>query len=112
MMLAAKKIQVMTLVLIGASLLAGTMTGCHQSREETFQLDAVAHFTFSGNLDDALVAVSQEGQAIWTDLEVKDNVRYEIAPGTYDVKVHRDGVMVVHRKVYLGDGNMTEIRIP
>ena len=86
--------------------------GCFSSREEVKQVDANAGFVFLGHTENVLVSVLKDGQPVWTDLAIEKDTRYTIQPGVYEVVVMRNGMRVVHRKVFLDDGSYFEIRIP
>jgi len=86
------------------------LAGCYSSRHETIQVEDTSYFAFTGNLDDALVSVLKDGVTVWNNLEVDEDERYVIKPGTYEVMVTREGREVVHRKIFLDSGKTAEIR--
>lgn len=95
-----------------ALLVVSVATGCFRSRAESIQVDAVASFMFTGNTAGAVVTVNQNGRSIWADLEVDEDTRYEIKPGTYEVIVSRDEMLVARRLLFVDQGRTVEVRIP
>ncbi len=88
------------------------MPSCFSKREEILQKEDTCHFQFTGNLDEALVSVTRNGQPVWTDMEVDEDERYTIKPGTYKVQVTRNNELIVNKIVFLAGGNTREIHIP
>ena len=85
---------------------------CYASREEALQKDDVSGFMFTGNVEDAHLTVMKDSQAVWQDIKVKEDERYIIKPGVYEVLVKRGGVTLVYRKIFLDSGNIMEIHVP
>ena len=86
--------------------------GCFWSREEVKQVDDVSCFMFTGITEGASLSVKEEGQFVWRDIALKENERYVIKPGVYEVMVTRGSIQVVHRKIFLDSGKTAEIHIP
>lgn len=70
--------------------------------------DQQAYLHFSGNTKDVTVSVDGANEF---SVESSRNNPYKIRPGKHTVKVYRNGQVVVHREVYVGDGISKEIGI-
>ena len=104
------KTQKIPLVLLSVLALSA-LPCCFSSRQEVLQKDSGAFITFTGNMEDARVSVTRDGSAIWTNIQVEEETRYAIKPGTYEVTVTRGGSVVVRRRIFLDDGNVFLYRL-
>lgn len=82
-------------------------TGCGY-KEGVVSGDTVAYLYFSGKTENA--AVSVDGGETFTVEPGRDH-RYKIKPGKHNIKVYKNGSVVVDREIYVGDGIAREIEI-
>lgn len=67
-----------------------------------------SYIYFSGNANSAEASI--DGGAHFDITSGQDN-QYALKPGKHLIEVYRDGVMVVKREVFLGDGIAKEIEV-
>jgi uncharacterized lipoprotein len=92
---------------IAALLAVALLAGC--GYKEGVKTEAQESFLyFSGDVDGALVSV--DGGAQFPVKPGKDNL-YSIPPGKHKVFVTRDGVVVVERDIYVGNGVAKEVDV-
>ena len=70
--------------------------------------EQVAYLYFSGNTDG--VAVSLDGGEKFSVKPGRDH-QYRIVPGTYMLRLYRDGRLIGERSVYIADGVAKEIGV-
>jgi hypothetical protein len=63
---------------------------------------------FSGNTENVLVSIDNGTQFVVKP--GRDN-QYQINPGKHSIRVYREGILVVERDVYIGDGIAKEIGV-
>lgn len=104
-----KRVLLLTIVL----LLLVLLSGCFRSRNEVVQSDPVAYLKFTGNIKGVVVTVTRDdGRVVMREVTVKARKRYTTKPGTCEVLVVRDGEPIVHRKLFVVDGQTSEVRVP
>lgn len=70
--------------------------------------EKAAYLYFSGNTENVTVSVDSGRQF---GVEPGRDNRYRIAPGKHDVRVFRNGTLIVDREIYVGDGVAKEIGV-
>jgi len=92
---------------VAAMLMVALLAGC--GYKQGVQTEARQSFLyFSGDVKDVLVSV--DGAAQFAVKPGRDNL-YSIPPGNHKVTVTREGVIVVERDIYVGDGVAKEIEV-
>ena len=85
---------------------------CFRAHQEARQVDAAAYLHFTGNPDGGLATLESEGARIWVDQPIEPRIRYTVKPGVYRLTVSKDGAVVADRKIFLGDQQVFEVRVP
>ena len=88
-------------------LLVLTFVGCGYKAGVSTS-EQTSYFFFSG--DTTNVTVSIDGMATFTVEPGRDN-QYKVAPGKHQIRVYRQGLLIVDREVYVGDGIAKEIGV-
>ncbi|MBN2896384.1 MAG: hypothetical protein JXK05_10910 [Campylobacterales bacterium] len=83
------------------------LAGCGY-KEGVVSGDAKAYLFFSGNVKGATVVVDDSEPFV---IEAGRDHRYRVSTGKHRVKVIRDGVVIIERELYLGDGIAKEIAV-
>ena len=67
-----------------------------------------SYLYFTGNVDDVTVSIDKSA-----GFEVKagQNNQYATKSGKHLIEVYRDGVLIIKREIYLGDGVAKEIEV-
>jgi hypothetical protein len=87
--------------------------GCFREVKEQVAEDSAAFFAFEGS--GTPVSILVDGVEIVAGLELtppENAVRYKVARGAHDVQVVRDEVVIVRRRVYVGEGETRFISVP
>lgn len=97
----------MKTLLIIATTLVLLISGCG-SKEGVKSEAQKSYLYFSGNTQGAMVSIDK-GE----EFSVKTGVnnQYGVRPGKHLVEISRDGVLILKREIYLGDGIAKEIEI-
>ena len=104
-----KRSLTLTMVLLSLVL----CSGCFRSRNEIIQSDPVGYLQFTGNIEGTYVTVTRDdGRVVMREVPVQPRTSYTTKPGTCEVLVVRGGAPVVHRKIFVVDGQTSEVRIP
>jgi hypothetical protein len=92
-----------TIVLLAVLQLSGCgyKEGISTSRQVSF-------LYFSGNTDNVSASIDNGEQF---SVEPGRDNQYEVRPGKHNILVYREGLIVVEREVYLGDGVAKEIGV-
>ena len=87
--------------------------GCFAQHSEAIQKDSVCQIHFVGNLGHAIFTVQDnDNNFIYRHTKAEEHLRYSLQPGTYRVVVYKGSYPVVDRKMFFGDGQTQEIRVP
>lgn len=70
--------------------------------------DRMSYLYFSGNTENVLVSIDNGAQ--FSVMPGRDN-QYQIKPGKHSIRVYKEGILVVERDVYIGDGVAKEIGV-
>ena len=98
------------LVLLAAT---AALSGCFRQRNEVIQGDPVGYLQFTGNIEGTVATVTREdGRVVMDQVLVQPRTSYTTKPGTCEVLVVRAGTRVLHRKVFVVDGQTSEVRVP
>lgn len=89
-----------------------TLLGCFRERREATAVDTMSAVRFEGATDGAVFTLVRETNMAFQDEPIRDDQVYRVTPGGWEVFVHRDGELRVHRKVFLSDGHTFVIRVP
>lgn len=93
-------------------LLALLLPCCFRARQEAVELDAAAYLLFTGNPDGGAATLERDGARVWEGQPIAARNRYLVKPGLYRLTIARDGAVVVDRKIFLGDRQVFEVRVP
>lgn len=95
------------------------LVGCSSNYQSTVQVDEQAAVMLSGNfwntqltLDDALPITLDKATYKSFELNDKEVIKFNLQPGTRQIKVTRAGNTIVLRKVYVSNGNTIEVIVP
>ena len=89
------------------------ISGCFRSRTETIGADPNGYLQFTGRVEGSVATVvDHDGRTVMTDVALKPFTSYRTKPGTVEVKVARGGELVVHRKIFVVDGQVAEVHVP
>ncbi len=83
------------------------LAGCGY-KEGVVSGDSKAYLFFSGNVAGATVVVDDSAPFA---IEAGRDHRYRVSTGKHRVKVIREGVVIIERELYLGDGIAKEIAV-
>jgi hypothetical protein len=67
-----------------------------------------SYLYFTGNVDDVSVSIDK---AAAFEVKAGENNQYTTKPGKHLIEVYRDGVLIIKREIYLGDGVAKEIEV-
>lgn len=85
------------------------LTGCGY-HEETITTTQKSYIYFSGNTKKIEVSIDNGDKfAIKTDNEKR--YRYDLEPGKHLIHAYRNGIVVLKREIYIGDGISKEIEV-
>ena len=93
------------------------LVGCGSYQTVT-QSDGLAYIQFvGGTQDETLLIDGQTSGTLGVDLESFDLngvivTKIQLPPGTHEVELSRSGETIVHRKIYVSEGNIFEVIIP
>ncbi|RME27820.1 MAG: hypothetical protein D6806_04005 [Deltaproteobacteria bacterium] len=85
--------------------------GCFRRVSETRQLDETAAIVFVGAIEGAQAYID-DGAGIDLSTGGQRPRRYTVEPGTHRVRVMRGGQVVVDREIFVGDGQVFEVKVP
>lgn len=94
-------------IIFALALFAGC--GLH---EGTINKEPVSYLVFTGNTEKAMVYIDELQSFSIRPSDGEQPDRYEISPGKHNIKVKREGKILVNRKILLGNGIIKEIKIP
>lgn len=104
-------------LLIALSLALTACTSGYRSVTQT--ADDGAYIRLSGNFMGTVMTINDDAPLQLTERNVRtfqlDNERvalFEVESGTQQVKITRDGRTLVHRELYVSDGNTVAVRVP
>ena len=94
------------------------MLGCTSSYESVTQVDDTKAFILlTGNFEGATLQINKNAPIILSDkietfkLDGNKVAKFEVRSGTNEIKVLKDGVVVVYRKLYVTNGNSIEVNV-
>lgn len=90
-----------------ATLVAFLISGCG-SKEGVRTEAHKSYLYFSGNTSDVVVSIDK-GEGFSVEAGVEN--QYATKPGKHLIEVSRDGVLLIKREIYLGDGVAKEIEV-
>jgi len=98
-------------------LLPFLLTACGTYQSVT-QSEEAAYIQFMGKPQ--LLELSIDGKAsgnLRTDFESfnlngETATRIQLTPGSHEIELRRDGNTIIHRKIYVSEGNIFEINLP
>jgi hypothetical protein len=93
--------------LIAVGILSILLSGCGY-KEGVSTGRQMSFLYFSGNTEN--ISVSVDGGEQFTVKPGRDN-QYEVLPGKHIIVVYKQGVILVEREVYIGDGISKEIGV-
>jgi len=85
------------------------MSGCGY-KEGVISEEKVAYLYFTGNAKGAEVSI--DATTVFIVEAVGEEEHYKVSTGNHIVIVRKNGVVVVKRKLLLGDGIAREINVP
>jgi len=101
---------------IAIALLGMLLQGCYYGhRESNTQQPNECYIMFVGNLNDVSVSVDEQefvpipGR---TDDPRAAHFKYRVKPGNHMVTAVRDGDLILQKKIFIGQGETREVRIP
>jgi hypothetical protein len=92
--------------------IASVTVSCFPERNVVLQKDSRASILFVGAPSGAAFELEQNGEIVYPSTEIRPSAIYELRPGTYLVRVLRDGAPIVERRLFLADGQTTEVAVP
>jgi hypothetical protein len=102
--------------LIAIALLSMLLQGCYYGhRESNTQQSNECYIMFVGDLNNVSVSIDEQefapipGKA---DDPRAAQHKYRIKPGNHMILAERDGNLVLQKKIYIGQGETREVRIP
>jgi hypothetical protein len=92
------------------------ISGCGY-KEGVLVKEPVSYLWFTGNVQQAIVKIDNGepfdlSRAAAVQGEKEGKVYYQVPPGKHRVVVEKNGLRLVDRNLYIGDGNIQEIQIP
>lgn len=93
------------------------LAGCGTFQNVT-QLEEQTYLQLSGSVEDIVLTIDSQPEIIVAsdaksfDLNGETVTQFIIAPGQHIVKIERNGELLVHRKLYVAEGNSVEIKLP
>ena len=82
------------------------------------QLEEQTYLQLAGNVDNVILTLDdgspvQLGGAVESfNLNGKTITKFKVKPGQHVIKLERHGQLLVHRKIFVSEGNSAEINIP
>ena len=101
--------------LIVISLIGFTACGSYQSATQTESnsfIQLTGAFLNSELVIDNQPTIIVDKNVKTFKLEGKQVAKFAVAPGSHTVKVLKDGQTVIHRKVFVSEGNVAEVIVP
>ena len=94
--------------------LALAAPACYRSRNEVVQLESLGYIRFVGNVEGGVATVTRDTVVLvdHAPLTAEPITDFSVRPGMYRVVVEKPGGTVVHREVYVADGQVLEVRVP
>ena len=107
-------LKILLVISIGMAWLA--LPGCGY-KEGVLVKEPVSYLWFTGNVQQAFVKIDDKepfdlSRATAVQEGKEGKVYYQIPPGRHRVIVEKNGLRLVDRNLYIGDGNIQEIQIP
>ncbi|MGX5915430.1 hypothetical protein ACR0ST_11925 [Aliidiomarina sp. Khilg15.8] len=101
-------------------LLSLALTACTSSYQSVTQTaDDGAYIRLSGNFMGTVMTINDGAPVQLTERHIRtfqlDNERvvlFEVKSGTQQLRITRDGTTLVHRELYVSDGNTVAVRVP
>lgn len=95
------------------------LAACTTHYASTTEVDDQAFLRLTGNFEQALMQVDSQPVIALDSQDVsryddhgEQIIKFEIPVGKHEVKVTRNGQLVVHRVMFVTNGNSFEVRIP
>ncbi len=109
-----RMLKIILAVAVGITWLAAP--GCGY-KEGILVKEPVSYLWFTGNVEQAFVRIDggapfDLARAAEAQEMKQGKIYYQIPPGKHRVIVEKNGVRLVDRNLYIGDGNIQEIQIP
>lgn len=94
------------------------LLGCTSSYESVTQIDDTKAFVLlTGNFENASLQINTDTPITLSDnietfkLDGKKVAKFAVTSGTNQIKVTKNGVLVVNRKIYVTNGNSFEVNV-
>ncbi len=94
------------------------MLGCTSSYESVTQVDDTKAFVLlTGNFKGASLQINTNPRILLLDnietykLDGEEVAKFEVVSGTNVIKVYKNDVLVVNRKLYITNGNSIEVNV-
>lgn len=98
-----------TLIILFLALLI-TLSGCGKSNKGVVLIDGPAYLKLVGICEDISLQIDNTVRIPVVD-DCEDT-QFSVKPGLHVIKLYRDGVLVLERKVSLGANEICEVRLP
>ena len=94
--------------------LALAAPACYRSRNEVVQVESLGKIRFVGNVEGGVATVTRDSEVLVDHVVLMPEpiIDYSVRPGIYQIVVEKNGGPVVHRKLYVADGQVLEVRVP